>query len=143
MSQYDPKKVILTYAGQQVNLGTAAGTFITAERNSDLVQMYVGSDGEYLAAVNRDKSSVVTLTLMGSSQANDILQAQLALTESGGQGGAPLQLADLNGRTVLFAAEAWVMRPPSVGYGQEGADMDREWALVCGALEFKVGGNIL
>jgi hypothetical protein len=143
VAQYDPKKVILTYAGQQVNVGTAPGTHITAERANDLVQMHVGSDGEYVAAINRDASGTVTLTLMMSSQANDILQAQATLAETGAFGGAPLLLTDLNGRTVLFAKEAWVQKPAGVSYGQEGGDADREWVLVCGKMEWKVGGSLL
>lgn len=143
MAQFDPTKYILTYVGQQVNLGTAPGTHILVEPSADLITPYIGSGGDYIMAVNRDWSTMVTLTLLGTALMNAFLSTRVQLIRSGAYGGGPLELMDLTGTTLAFSPEAWVMGPPPISVGQEGGDINREWRFACGKMDpMFVGGSL-
>ena len=142
MAQFDPKKIVVTYNGVPL-IGMADGTFLTVERRNDSVDMYVGSTGESIAAGNQDTSGTAVVTLAGSSQSNDILSISIRSAEQGAMLPSVFQAKDLNGRTVVFSRDAYIMKQPSVTYGKTGSDMNREWTIVCGHLDFIVGGSAL
>ena len=140
MATYDPKKVTCN-VGNAVISGFAAGTFVEVERSADAVAPLVGTQGEYAWALNRDRSGVITLTLMQVSQSNDVLFAMALADEQTGAGGRALTIQDLNGRTLVSSPEVRVLKTPTLSYGAEVAP--REWRLVAGALELIIGGNLL
>ena len=136
---YDPQKVIVTFKGSRLT-GFMDGTFLSAERSGDSFAIAVGTDGEVARASLADKSGEVKLTLMQTSQGNDILSAALAADELTKLGTGTLMVKDSSGRTLLQSKDAWVKKPATVEFGKEIGG--REWTLVCGNLEIvNIGGN--
>lgn len=134
---YDPAKVLVSFAGQLIT-GIAPDTFISAERNEDGFTLVVGAGGEATRSQSRNRSGTVTLTLMASSQANDILSAQAAADELAGTGVAALFIKELNGTTRAMAASAWIKKLPTVERAREAGTV--EWTFECEALDLTVGG---
>lgn len=138
MATYDPLKVLLTIGVNRIT-GFASGTFIEVERNADAVNLLVGTQGEYAWAIGRDRSGIITLTLMHTAFSNDFLEVMARADELGGLGGRSALIEDLNGRTLIRAPEVHVLKRPTISYGAE--VMTREWQVVAGAIDVRVGGN--
>jgi hypothetical protein len=136
---YDPGKIVLTFAGNLIG-GYADGTFVLAERREGAFGLVIGAGGEGCRIRSRNKSGSVTLTLMASSLANDILSAIAAADELAGTGVGPLFLKDLNGNTLVAAANAWIEKLPNVEFGKDLST--REWLIACEQLDVTVGGNL-
>lgn len=123
---YDPKKLLITFAGVPVE-GLADGTFLSVERNNDSFQLMVGADGEGARAKSNDNGGTATLTLIQTSKTNSIFSAFSALDEASGDGVAPFSVKDLSGDTVIFAASAWIKKPATAEFGREISN--REWVI--------------
>lgn len=135
---YNPKRVAVSFAGRLLT-GFADGTFITVSRNEDTFALAVGSDGEAARSASSNRSGRVTLTLMQTSASNDILSALAATDERTNQGTGALMVKDASGRTVVLAAEAWIVKPADAELGREIGN--REWVFETGDLEIFNGGN--
>lgn len=140
MKNYDPKKIVLTFAGILVT-GYAEGTFVNAERNEDTFELSVGSDGQGTRVRNNNQSGTVTLTLQQSSPTNDLLSTRATLDELTGLGFGTLLLSDLNGTTLCRAEASWIRKPANAEYGD--AEAGREWIIECEKLEMRVGGSLV
>lgn len=136
---YDPGLVVIQF-GPYLITGTADGTFVKASRNEDTFKTYVGADGTPARSRSRNKSGSVELTLAQTSPSNDALGAAHLADELLGAGVYPLMIKDLNGTTLVAAAEAWVTKPADVEEGKEVGN--RAWKLETGSLNIWSGGNI-
>lgn len=136
---YDPGRVVVQY-GPFLITGFADGTFVKASRNEDTFKLYVGADGTPARARSRNKSGSVELTLSQTSPSNDALSSAHLADELLGAGVYPLMIKDLNGTTLVAAAEAWVSKPSDVEDGKEVSP--RTWKLESGALAIWSGGVI-
>ncbi len=137
MKNYDPKDILLIVAGSPVT-GLAEGTFVVAARNNDTFTTASGADGEPARAQSNDKSGTITITLLQTSAANDVLSAAHALDERQGDGVFPVLIKDLNGTTLVQAETAYVAKPADVEYGREIAE--REWVIATPELNIFAGG---
>ena len=137
---YDPDRVVLALFGIPIT-GYADGTFINVERDTETFTKSIGAQGDVVRVRSRDKSGTITVTLMSSSPANDLLSARMILDEETGLGYGPALVKELNGTTLVKAGNAWIEKPPSVEYGKE--DGTREWKIVCANLEMFVGGLVV
>lgn len=136
---YDPGQIAITAFGIPVT-GTADGTFVNVERNADAFAVIAGADGETTRTRSRDKTGLITVTLRAESPTNDLLtQAYLADQAGLPTGRGPVQIADLNGTTLAYAADAWIKKLPAIGYAKENGT--REWVFETGSLEMRPGGN--
>jgi hypothetical protein len=99
-----------------------------------------GAGGEVIRNRSHDERGNVTFTLLKSSPTNDSFQALHAQDKLLGTGVRPLTVKDLNGRTVVSAARAWISKAPPIEEGKEASP--REWVLRCAKLEIKVGGSL-
>lgn len=135
---FDPKRVVVTFRGTRLKM-FMLGTHVMVERNTKLFETSVGSDGEPVRARSHDKSATITLTLQAESPSNDILTAAARADEtSTGAGKGPLSIDDLNGNTIVAAAEAWVSNYANVEISNEVTG--REWTLETGKCDMTVGG---
>ena len=135
---YDPKQIIVTFGGNILS-GFADGTFVVAERNEDMWTTQIGTDGEDTRSKSNNRSGLITVSLMQTSDSNAVLSA-LALTDEASSAAAlPLQIKDNSGNTLLIAETAWIKKMPSVEYGREAGP--REWAFETGVLVMNVAGN--
>lgn len=139
MATYDPLKVVCN-VGNAIIQGYGTGSVIEVERSEDAVALLVGTMGEYAWAMNRNRSGVITLVLMHTSQSNDILFAMAMADEKAGAGGRPFSLEDMNGRTLVQSPEVRVQKLPQLSYSNEVTP--REWKLIAGDLDIIIGGNL-
>ena len=138
MRTYDPGQVQVLVGGNIIS-GYADGTFVVVERDEDAYIKHSGTDGDVSRAKTNNKTGTMTLTLAQTSFSNDILDGIRILDELSNDGVVPVMIKDGSGRTLLFAAEAWVRKMPSSEYGNE--ITDREWVLDLAKLDGKIGGN--
>ncbi len=139
VKNWDPARIRITFAGAPIS-GFADGAFVTARRRNPTWTMVSGADGETARSKSNDKTGEVVITLLQSSQSNDILSAQALLDELTGNGVSPLLIQDLNGTTLLQEETAFVQQPADVTLAKE--IEAREWTLLCSRLNMTVGGSV-
>lgn len=129
MKNYDPAQLIITFGNIALTAGFAPDTFATFEPADKLWTTTVGAAGEVVRSKSRNKTGTLTVRLLQSSVINDLLSAIQAEDELSNTGVRALQVRDLNGTTLLTAADAWIEdRPHS------------EWAAVAGQREWVFAG---
>lgn len=124
LQAYDPKNVKL-YLGGVRAYGFAPDTKITVSRNSDNIMTMTGTDGEASAALSRDRSGVLTLSLQNTSGYNDYLSAWQKQADATGLVWFPILLEGSQGPTI--ASFANIQRQPDLTYGSEIGTL--EWEL--------------
>lgn len=119
--------------------GRARGTWLTVAYNNDEVAVLSGVDDESTFVDSVDRSATVTITLMQSSDSNDILSAHMVANRTTPGGIAfPLNIVEENGRTVYTAAVAKVSKMAD-GTWSDGGEV-RTWTIVVPKLVGFVGG---
>lgn len=137
MKNYDPKLVVVTFAGIQIQ-GYAAGTFVRVEREVDAYSKEAGSAGDVTRVRSRNRSGSVTVTLQAEAPTNDLLTVRAKLDELSNAGSGALMVKNINGTTICQAKDAWIRKMPNVEYAD--AANPREWVLDCAELNMTVGG---
>lgn len=140
MKNYDPKRQLAVFGGLQLQ-GFQKGTFIEVERNADTFTVEAGADGDPVRTRSHDKTATITVTLQGSSPSNDPLSLIMLADEQGttvDAGVKPFMIKDLNGTTLLSAAECWIKKPPQFTAADE--HTPRVWVFECGKLDVFIGG---
>lgn len=139
---YDPK-MILTTVGALPMTGFADGTFLKVEMNEDAFSLQVGADGEAARSRSNNNSAKITITLLQTSPANDLLSALYASDRliPGRTGIVPLMIKDLLGTTLFAAVSCWITKVAPAEYAKEAGS--REWVLETDDLQVAyVGGSI-
>lgn len=136
---YNPFLVNFSFTGIPIT-GFAPDTFITVERNEDAFTLVVGAGGEAARSQSRNRSGTVTLTLLATSQSNDVLSAIANADEQTGIGVGTAFVKEINGTTLVSAQSAWIKKMPNVERGAEVSNV--EWVLECEALDTFIGGLI-
>jgi hypothetical protein len=139
VKNYDPKQIIVSVGGNII-VAFAAGTFLSASRNEAAFVLTVGADGETARARSRNRSGLLTLTLMQTSPSNDVLSAFAAADELSGTGVVPVLVKDLLGTSLLAAQNGWVQKLADVEFGAELSN--REWVIECDFLGMFAGGAL-
>lgn len=121
-STYDPALHLLSFAGQLIS-AFGKDTFIKATRAEDSFTTQVGVSGEGVRSKNNNRSGTVEITVMAQSQDCDVLSAILAADEASGAGVATFFMKQLNGTSVLHAANAWLMRQPDMERAKEAGEV--------------------
>ena len=134
----DPFSNIVT-AGPFRLGGWAEGTYIEVDRSVDAFTEVVGADGEVARAYQRNRSGVITLTFLQSSQSNRTLDNFRLLDETARAGIFPFLAKDLSsGLSLVFSASAYVRRAPKQGWSQNVET--RIWTIVCPDLDIRIEG---
>jgi hypothetical protein len=113
---YDPKAVKLYIGGQRV-YGYAPDTKISMSRNGDNIMNTTGVDGESSAALNRDRSGIMTVSLQQTSGFNDYLMAWQRQADSTGVVWFPVLLEGDQGASI--ASFGNISKQPDFAYGSE------------------------
>ncbi len=137
--QYSPRKVTMIWNNILIR-GYGDGTFINAARGADAWSIKVGAHGDGAWIQNHDESGLVTVQLLPESSCNDELSLKARLDRDFGNGAGDLLIKDLNGRTVVHADSARIMKPSDVAYSKDGEL--REWVFGCMQMDSFVGGAI-
>jgi hypothetical protein len=137
---YDPKLVIATFGGI-IFTGYAEGSFIQVAGNGDKFEKSRGADGT-VDRINKNAFDYsITITLKQTSLTNDAMSAVLNADLISNAGKFPFTLKDLNGTTLLSAAQAWIRKDPDDEYSDSLGT--RQWILDTGIAAKVTGGNIL
>ena len=124
---YDPKKVKLYLMTQRVT-GFAADTKIVVSRNEDNIIPHMGVDGELSAALSRNQSGVMTVSLQNTASWNGNLanwQKQAPVT------GLIFLLVLLEGSQGMgLSTIGWIQKQPGLSYGTEVGQMDWEIGIL-------------
>ncbi len=119
--------------------GLAPGTFVRVARDADTFSKVVGSDGEVSRAKSADKSGVIELTLLGTSEDNAYLQGLHNTDEQTGTGIIPAKVIDKSGSYIATSTESWILKPAEKEFSNE--NTNRQWTIVSASLEEVGGGN--
>jgi hypothetical protein len=142
MKVFSPKLVVINLAGLLIDKGFAEDSLIKVTYDAPRFEDVVGVDGEVTRVQQYDQRALVTLSLMQSSDANDLMSALLIRdqnTPNGGGVGAFL-LKDLQGTTLVRSPTAWVKGFPETEFAKKVTS--RNWEIrLANAVPF-VGGNV-
>lgn len=142
MFYYSGDQVTLNVSGIPIETGKADDGFIEIEQSEESFSLKSGLDGAVTLVENKNFSHVVTIKLMQTSPANDILSAifTLARKSAGGQlGVVPVGIKDQQGTSVLVAAEAIIAGFPNQAFNKDVGSVS--WKLLVPNPERFVGGN--
>jgi hypothetical protein len=136
---YAAEKVIITIGGVILS-GFTDGDFATVKFDEDRYTKKAGADGEVGRSKNASRAGSFEIVMSGTSAANDKLSALFNLTQIGGiDPPLPIAVADLSGRSLAAASNAWIKTVPDLVFGKD--ITDRTWTFDCADLVINVGGN--
>lgn len=136
---YNPKKVAVICGGFELK-GFADGTFVNIAMNEDQWSLQVGTDGEGTRSKSNNHSAQVTMSLMQTSDSNQVLQAFWNSDRVSDGGVFPLLIKDNSGRSLWAAEQAWIKKQPDAELAREAGA--REWVIETDNLIPFEGGNL-
>ena len=136
---YAAEKVIISIGGVTIS-GFTDGDFVTVKYDEDRYTKKAGADGEVGRSKNASRAGSIEVVLSGTSMANDELSALFNLAQIGGiDPPIPIAVADLSGRSLAAASNAWIKTVPDLVFGKD--ITDRKWTFDVADLVINVGGN--
>jgi Protein of unknown function (DUF3277) len=142
LATYSPLTNIVNFRGHQIS-DFMDGTYIEVDRHDDVYKMHVGAQGVVARTHNPNRTGMIQVTLKQTSPSNDVLMgfALLDDPEGGGAvtglGKGPILFQELNGSTIVSAADAWIRKIPKI---DRGADITGVvWIFDCAILRQFVG----
>lgn len=136
VNTYSPKDCILTISGYQLT----GWQNITITRTVKGFTTIRGIRGKNTRVPNVDTSATVGISLIQTSQGNDVLSYIHALDLQEGTGRIALLLKDNSGRSVFSSNEAYITSYPPAPYS--GQFEYRNWEIFCQTTStYVVGGN--
>lgn len=136
---YDSKEVVITF-GPILLSGFAEGSKVKIEQNEDSFKLAVGVDGDACRVKTNNRSAKITVTLLQSTNTNDLLSAvhNEDILSPSGDGIFPLAVIHKGGTTVVAVERAWIVKPPAVEFSNE--VKEREWVFETDAMIAQIGG---
>lgn len=135
---FDPKQVVVAL-GPYTLTGFNDGTFIKIKRGGKPFEKKVGADGT-VDRINKNRTDFdVDVVLKQTSPLNAILSGALVADQLTNDGIYPLTIADLSGKSLFEAPQAWVSEDPDVEYADSLGG--RAWKFETGAGANLIGGN--
>lgn len=141
MKNYNPKQVVCTIGGNVIR-GFGKTAMVKSKFLNDAFTDEVGVDSEVSRSLSGDERGELEITLMQTSDSNDILGALHELDKSSpnGAGVFAYQLEDLQGRFLESAEECWIVKSPDMAL--EKTPGERVWMLRMANLQRNDGGNL-
>jgi hypothetical protein len=138
---YSADEVTLTFCGRALDSGFDDGEFVSIEMQSNDFVSKAGADGEVTRSKTNDRRAKITIKVMQTSKANNILTGirTLDLGRPGGAGVGVFELRDNSGGLVAHADKAWIAKAPKVARGREAGAT--EWELECARMDLDINGN--
>lgn len=139
MKTYDFKQVACI-VGKDIITGFAEGDdSIAIEFLQEDWQLTVGADGEGTRAKTNNQAARLTLKLLQTSDANDLLNAYYQADKASNSGLFPFLLKDNNGRELHIAEQMFIEKRPDPTLGQNVSE--RVWVLLTDIMVSNFGGN--
>jgi hypothetical protein len=137
VNTYNPSDVYLVICGEQCE----SWQTITVERNTPEAFKFVKGIGRKNTRV-RDKNSAakITITVMQTSELNDLLSEVHAQDLENGTGRLDVMLVDRSGTTLIQSIEAYIVGYPTKEFSDAVGFIP--WVIQCQTTEdYIVGGN--
>jgi regulator of RNase E activity RraA len=140
-ASYEPNQIVFIFGGADITEGLADGQFIQIVQPTDFAQTVVGTDGEVVRSRSNDYRAQITLSLLQTSEANDILSAAYNADRTSSNGVVvAIAIRDAgNGRQLYAASEAWIGKAPDVTFDRTATA--RQWRIDCANLARFDGGS--
>lgn len=138
LKTFVPADVVVNFHGIDLS-GFADGTFVESRMDSDAFSDVCGADGEVARSASADERGEITVTLLQTSQSNDLLTAEHAKDTATKKNTGPVFVKDLNGTTKIQGSEAWIKKVADVTLGKE--IEARQWTFRVAKMRQNVGGN--
>jgi len=136
VNTYSPKDVVLTISGYQFT----GWENITISRNAKGFVPIRGIRGKNTRVRNKDSSATLYISLIQSSQGNDVLSSIHEQDLLFGTGRLTLMLKDNSGRSVFSSNEAFVSGFPTSSFS--GQFEYRNWEIYAlSTATYSIGGN--
>lgn len=137
---YDANAIVIYFAGITIS-GFADGEFYSIEATADAFDWVVGTDGEVAWSKTNDRRAIVTLKLLQTSIANAALSTIINTDRDApnGAGVGSFLMQDLQGGTIVQAAQARIMRHPDASLDRTAKP--REWKIGLARATRVEGGN--
>lgn len=137
---FDPDQTLIYFGGVRIQ-GFADGEYITWERLTPAFQEVIGTDGEVCRSKSNDKRSKVVVKLLQSAASNAVLSGQhlTDIDTPNGAGVATFSMQDLQGKTIVKAAQAWIVHYPEGSWDRTAKA--REWEFRLAETNQTEGGN--
>ena len=139
-ASYDPKQVQVIVDGNPIT-GFADGTFVEVEFDEQQWNKVTGADGLTSRAKTNNYAGTITVTLLATSNGNDILSNLWNRDRRSNTGVANVLIKDSTGRTVWSSAQTWVQQMPGQAFSKD--TEERAWILDSANLVGNAGGNQL
>lgn len=137
---YDPANVVVTVNGILIT-GFPSGTFISFDQNADSFSLTVGCDGESCRAKSNNRSGRLTLTLLQSSNGNQVLSAlhALDLVTPNGDAIFAVFIKDTLSTDTLLMEKSWIVRDPTKEFSNEVSN--RAWIIETNSFVMNSAGS--
>lgn len=139
LATYSPEDVIISVAGFLPIEGYAEGTFVSISKDTPYFDTKESSDGVVSRVARKSGLYTVQLTLMGTSETNNILTRLALLDNNTRIAKFPLIIKDTLGSTLLFSTSSWIETNPVTDFSV--AVDSRVWSIKCAKASLNVGGN--
>lgn len=136
VATYSPSDVSLSFGGYSV----VGWDNITISRTSPSFTTVKGIRGKHTRVPSGDTSATITLSIIQTSQSNDVLSEVHRLDIENGTGRLSITLKDGSGASVFSSDEAYIINYPETTYS--GNLEMRNWTIFCQTTRsFIVAGN--
>ena len=136
VNTYNPSDVYLIICGHQCT----GWQDITVERSTPAFKHIKGIRGKHTRVRDVDSSAIITITVMQTSETNDILSEVHRQDIENGTGRLELSLIDRSGSTLISSIEAYITSYPSKTFSDTIEFIP--WTIQCQSTEsFVIGGN--
>lgn len=137
---YDFKEVSCILGANQITGFEDSDDAVKVEPQSNLFNTTVGADGEATRSKTNNFSAKVTLKLLKTSSANDILNQFYQADRLSNSGVFPFLLKDNNGVELHTAEKMWIEKAPAANRGTNAGI--NEWVLMTHFMVSNYGGNV-
>ena len=129
LKKYDPKQVLMTWDGLDLNVGIAPDTFVTLARTERNALLNTGADGRSTMVIVNNRTGTVQITYRQGSTTNSTLSSKNLQDESelGIKNIGMLQVKNFNGDAIFNDPEAFLDGPPDIEYGVGEANITWTW----------------
>lgn len=136
VNTYNPSDVYLIICGHQCE----SWQEITVERSTPSFKHIKGIRGKHTRVRDVDSSAIITITVMQTSETNDILSEVHRLDIESGTGRLEITLMDKSGTTLISSIEAYIPNYPAKTFSDTIEFIP--WTIQCQSTEdFVIGGN--
>jgi hypothetical protein len=136
VNTYNPSDVYLIIAGHICT----GWNEISIEKSTSTFKFIKGIRGKNTRVKDLDTSAIINITLLQTSQTNDILSEIHKLDIEEGTGRLEIALVDKSGTTAITSIEAYILTYPNKSFKDEFEPVS--WSIQCQSTnDYIIGGN--